>query len=452
MMNYIHSNDFKNVDERGKKMKNFLEKALDTLTRFANTKVMKALKDGFVLTMPATLIGSIVLLIGNFPVKNYSEFMSRIFGDNWNMWINQVSANTMDILAIIVAIGIAYSFAVNEKQDGISCGIISLIAYLVVSPSSMTIESGENVSGIIVRGWTGGNGIIAAIIMGIFTGYVYTFFMKRNIKIKMPAGVPVGVSNAFSALIPGFVVVISAAALYQICMVFGNKSLTEVIFSVIQVPLQGLTDSFGAGLIIVALMGILFWAGIHGPNIVMGVMSPLLTANSLDNQAILDAGKTLTIDHGAKIMTPQVIDIFIKFGGTGLTLGLIIASLMAAKSKQLKEISKLSLIPGVFNINEPMIFGLPIVYNPIMLVPFILTPIIALVITYGAIAIGFMQPFAAVQVPWTTPPIISGFLIGGWQGAVIQILLIIISIVMYYPFMMKQDQLNLQQESVSIEK
>lgn len=428
-------------------MKNFLEKALDYLTRFANTKVMKALKDGFVLTMPATLIGSIVLLIGNFPINNYGEFMSGIFGDNWNMWINQVSANTMDILAIIVAIGIAYSFAVNEKQDGISCGIISLIAYLVVSPSSLILESGEDVSGVIVRGWTGGNGIIAAIIMGIFTGYVYTYFLKKNIRIKMPSGVPNGVSNAFSALIPGFVVVIIAAVLYQICMLSGGQSLTEVIFSVIQVPLQGLTDSFGAGLIIVGLMGILFWAGIHGPNIIMGVMSPLLTANSLDNQAIVDSGMSLTIDNGAKIMTPQMIDIFIKFGGTGLTLGLIIASLMAARSKQLKEISKLSLVPGIFNINEPMIFGLPIVYNPIMLIPFIFTPIIALIITYGAVAIGFMAPFSAVQVPWTTPPIISGFLVGGWQGALIQIIIIVISVAMYYPFMLKQDQLNLQQEN-----
>jgi len=429
-------------------MKIFFEKALDALARFANTKVMRALKDGFVLTMPATLIGSIALLIQFFPVNGYEEFMVSVFGESWTIWLSQISSNTMDILAIIVAVGIAYSYATNEKQDGISAGIISLIAFLTVSPSSVTSESGDIVGSVIARGWTGGNGIIAAILMGLFTSVVYTFLMKKNVRIKMPEGVPDGVSNAFSALIPGFIIIVSSGIFYQICYVLADKSLTEVIFSIIQVPLQGLSDSFGAGLIIVLLMGILFWAGIHGPNIVMGVMAPILTANSLDNQAIVDAGQALTIENGAKIMTPQMIDLFVKFGGTGLTLGLIISALIVAKSKQLKQISKLSLIPGLFNINEPMIFGLPIVYNPIMLIPFIITPIIGLVITYGAIAIGFMSPFSGIQVPWTTPPIISGFLAAGWQGAVVQLIIIVISVIMYYPFVLRQDKLNLEQENV----
>ncbi|MCI1136584.1 PTS transporter subunit EIIC [Enterococcus gallinarum] len=427
-------------------MNKTFEKALDALARFANTKVMRALKDGFVLTMPATLIGSISLLLWYFPIDGYESFMTGIFGESWSVWLGQISANTMDILAIIVAIGIAYSYAVNEKLDGISAGIISLIAFLTVSPSQVSTDSGDVVGGVIARGWIGGNGIITAILMGLFTGFVYTFLMKRNIRIKMPAGVPEGVSNAFSALIPGLVIIISSGIFYQICYVIADKSLTEIIFSIIQVPLQGLTDSFAAGLIIVTLMGILFWAGIHGPNIVMGVMAPILTANSLDNQAIIDAGQSLTLENGAKIMTPQVIDLFVKFGGTGLTLGLIFSALIVAKSKQLKQISRLSLVPGLFNINEPIIFGLPIVYNPIMLVPFIITPIIGLIITYGAIAIGFMSPFSAIQVPWTTPPIISGFLAAGWQGAVVQILIIIISIAVYYPFVARQDKISLEQE------
>ncbi|MDN6672468.1 MAG: PTS sugar transporter subunit IIC [Staphylococcus equorum] len=427
-------------------MKDYFDKFLNTLTKFANTKVMSALKDGFVLTMPATLIGSLALLIWFFPIAGYDTFMANLFGEAWTVGVAQIAANTMDILALIVAVGIAYSYADNEKLDGISAGIISLISFLIVTPSTVTNEAGEAVGNVIARGWIGGNGIIAAILMGLFTGIVYTFFMKRDIRIKMPEGVPEGVSNAFSALIPAFVIIVSAGALYQLSMGFADQSLTEVIFNIIQVPLQGLSDSFGAGLIIVTLMGILFWAGIHGPNIVMGVMAPILTANSLDNQAIIDAGQSLTIDNGAKIMTPQMIDLFVKFGGTGLTLGLIFASLLFARSKQMKQISRLSLLPGIFNINEPMIFGLPIVYNPIMLVPFILTPIIALIITYGAIAIGFMTPFSGIQVPWTTPPIISGFLAVGWQGAIIQILIIIISVAIYYPFVMKQDKINLEQE------
>lgn len=428
-------------------MNKMFDKFLMGLTRVANTKLLTALKDGFVLTMPATLIGSIFLLLANLPFNNYGEFMADKFGPNWNLWLNQVSDSTMGILAIIAAIGIAYSYAKNEKLDGISAGILSLIAFLVVTASSVTTETNEVVGGVIPRGWVGGNGIISAIIVGLVSGAIYSFFMKRDIRIKMPEGVPDGVSNAFSALIPGFVIVFLAAVTYQISMVLGGKSLTEVIFSVLQVPMQGLTDSLGAGIIIVLLMGILFWAGIHGPNIVMGVMAPLMTANALVNTDIVNAGKELTVANGAKIMTPQVIDLFVKFGGTGLTLGMLISALLVAKSKQMKQISKLSIVPGLFNINEPVIFGLPIVYNPIMLVPFIVTPLAALFITYGAIASGFMQPFINVQLPWTTPAIISGFLVGGWQGAVIQIIILIVSIVIYYPFMLRQDQVALAQET-----
>ena len=140
-------------------------------------------------------------------------------------------------------------------------------------------------------------------------------------------------------------------------------------------------------------------------------MSPILTANALDNQSIIDAGQALVAGDNAKIVTVQMVDIFGKFGGAGITLGFVIAGIIIAKSKQMKSISKLSLIPGVFNINEPVIFGLPIVFNPLMLIPFIIVPVLAVIMTYASIALGFIQPFTATQVPWTTPPIIYYFLL-----------------------------------------
>ena len=302
-------------------------------------------------------------------------------------------------------------------------------------------------TGIIPRAWTGGNGVIAAILVGIFVGKIFCFFMKRNITIKMPAGVPVGVSNSFAALIPGFVIILISMVVYQLCMMIANLSLTELIFKVLQTPMQNLTDTWVGGILIVLLMSVLFWAGLHGPNIIMGVMAPILTANSIANQGIVESGKALTMANGARVMTPQLIDNFVKFGGTGITLGLLIAALLAAKSKQMKEISKLSIVPGFFNINEPVIFGLPIVFNPIMLIPFILVPLIGLIITYGAITIGFLTPFNNVQVPWTTPPIISGFILGGFKGALIQVIILVLSVVIYFPFMKKQDQQNLLAEA-----
>ena len=202
----------------------------------------------------------------------------------------------------------------------------------------------------------------------------------------------------------------------------------------------------GGGTIIIGLQSVLFWAGIHGPNVVGGVVGPLLIANSLDNQHLLDMGMTLMNNPQAKIITCQINDVFVKSGGCGLTLGLLIAGAFTAKSNQMKSLMKMAFVPGLFNINEPIIFGLPIVFNPYLLVPFILVPLFAMFITYFSITAGFMAPFSAVQVPWTTPPIIAGFLLNGWQGAVVQIVNLAMAIAVYLPFLKAQDNALLKEE------
>lgn len=262
----------------------------------------------------------------------------------------------------------------------------------------------------------------------------------------MPDGVPEGVSNAFAALIPGFVIMLISMAAYQICKMVAGLSLTEIIFKVIQAPLQSLSDSLPGGIIIILLMSLLFWVGMHGPNIVNGIVSSLLLANAMSNQAILDAGQTLVANENAKIITKQFTENFAKFGGTGITLGLIIAAFIVARSQQMKSICRMSFVPGLFNVNEPVIFGLPIVLNPIMLVPFILVPVGAVIITYCAIRFGFMQPFGGLILPWTTPPIIGGFLLGGIRGAITQLVILVYSVIVYLPFVKMQDDLFLKEE------
>lgn len=434
---------------------NVAQKTLDVFVKFASTKAITALKDGFVLSMPITLVGSIFLLIANLPITGYTDFMARIFGSDWNLGLNQINNSTFNVLAMVIAVGIGYSSARNEKMDGISCGILTLVSFLIVSPSTLTVTSDTikalggdtaTISNVLPNTWMGGNGIISAIIMGLIGSWVYTTCIKKNLRIKMPDAVPEGVSNAFSAMIPGFFIMCYSAIIYQVCQVFGGVSLTELIFKIIQTPMQGLTDNWAGAIIIVLLMSLLFWCGLHGPNIVSGIIYPVLTANSLVNQNLMDQGIKATQANGGHYLVPQLIDCFCKFGGVGLTLGFIVAALLVAKSAQVRELSKLSLAPGIFNVNEPMIFGLPIVYNPIMLIPFICAPLVAVILTYGAMVIGFLPAFGAMQVPWTTPPIISGFLLGGWQGVVIQVLIFAASIAIWFPFVKMQDKICLKQE------
>ncbi|MDE6195301.1 MAG: PTS transporter subunit EIIC, partial [Erysipelotrichaceae bacterium] len=226
----------------------------------------------------------------------------------------------------------------------------------------------------------------------------------------------------------------------------GGLTFTELVFKVLQTPLQAFAGSLPGGIILTLLIGILFWCGIHGPNIVGGVMTPIWTAAALANQSVLNSGQPLVVGENAEILTIQVFDVFIKLGGCGLTLGLLIAALLSARSAQLKSITRLSIVPGIFNINEPVIFGLPIAFNAYFLVPFLIVPVVALIICYFAIVTGFLPPFNGVQVPWTTPPIISGFLLAGVQGVIVQIVILISAIVIYFPFVKKHDHMCLRQE------
>ena len=326
--------------------------------------------------------------------------------------------------------------------------ILALSTFLILMPPSITTKGGEVVGDLIPKAWAGSNGVITAILVSFAAAWIFCYCEKRHIGIKMPDAVPSGVSRAFEALTPGILLFTGASVLYGLCHYMGATTLPEMIFKIIQTPLQGLSDTLLGGAVIEALESILFWAGIHGPNVVGGVVSPILIANSLDNQHLLDMGMQLAGNPDAKIITCQV-DFMVKTGGCGLTFGLLIASWLSAKSSQLKSLTKLATVPGFFNINEPIIFGLPIVFNPYLLIPFVLVPLIALVMTYASIVIGFMAPFSAVQVPWTAPPIIAGFLLNGWQGAVVQLATIVMSTVVYYPFVRLQDKAMLKEEQAA---
>ena len=176
-------------------------------------------------------------------------------------------------------------------------------------------------------------------------------------------------------------------------------------------------------------------------------MTGILQANSLENQAILDSGLELTVANGGHIVTQQFYDQYINVTGAGLTIGLVVFMFLFAKSKQLKTLGRLEAVPAIFNINEPLLFGIPVVANPMLAVPFVLMPVISCVIQYFALYTGICPLYGATQVPWTCPPIISGFLIGGWRSALLQLVIFIISFFVYLPFIRRVDKLNLKAEA-----
>lgn len=421
----------------------FSNKVIPAIMKFVSLKGVVALKDGLLYTMPLTIVGSVFLLLANFPVPAVVNWFDSM---GWIDPLNQAYGATFNIIALIGVVGIAYKYVKNEGYEGLNAGVLAAVTFILTTDSFVVTESGEIVSNVINKTWTAGQGMISAIIIGLLVGWIYSWFMKNDIRIKMPAGVPEGVANSFTALIPGFVIVTGATLIYSFFKFVLDTTFIEAVYAFIQTPLQGLTDSLGGVIVMSLMIPFLWFFGIHGSTIVGGIIGSVLTANSLANQAILDSGMALTIENGGRIVTQQFLDQFINVTGAGMTIGLVIYMIFFAKSAQCKELGRLGGVPGLFNINEPILFGTPIVMNPFLAIPFIAMPVISGLILYFSIAVGLVPMFGGVMVPWTTPPIVSGFLVGGWKMAVLQTFILALSFFVYLPFIRKIDKMNLQAE------
>ena len=258
----------------------------------------------------------------------------------------------------------------------------------------------------------------------------------------MPEGVPPAVSKSFAALIPGAVILIGAFLIEFVTTKLGVENIHDLLADVLSGPMSILGGTIG-GAIVVAMLNSLFWfAGIHGGNMVGSVMSPILLINTDANRLAFQAGKELP-----NIITNPFFDMFVYIGGGGATLALVTIIMFASRSQRNKSVGGVAFVPGIFNINEPAMFGLPIVFNTTFLIPFILAPMVNVLITYFSMSSGLVPRTNGVAVPWTMPPIISGFLAtNSIRGSILQIALIVIDILIYYPFFRVVDKNYLKEE------
>ncbi|MBR1633982.1 MAG: PTS sugar transporter subunit IIC [Lachnospiraceae bacterium] len=427
------------------------EKVMPQVMRFVNTPAIQALKDGMVGTIPLIITGSIFLILGQLPVEALAEAIRNAGLEE--LFLKAYGA-TFQINAIVAVTGIAYAYIKNAGYEPYSGCMVALGSFLTIQPNARDIfdESGEVIgtaSSIIDKTWTGGQGMVAAIIVGLLVGWGYSAILRRDIRIRMPEGVPEGVANAFTALIPAMVIITVTMILEGIATLGFGDDLISLIYTWIGIPLQGLTDSYVGVLVATFLISFLWFFGVHGSSVVSGVLGGIWTANYLENEELFQAGN-LTLDTG-HIVTQQFVDQFITVTGSGLTVGIAIYCLFFAKSEQFKTLGRLEIGPAIFNINEPILFGIPIVMNPILGVPFILVPMFSATIEYVAIATGLCPMYRGILVPWTTPPIISGFLVGDWRTAVLQLVIIVMSIIVYFPFIRIVDKQAVVAQETSTE-
>lgn len=436
-------------------MKDFVNKhILPPVMKFVNTKAIRALRDGMLLSLPFIMVGSLFLLLASFPVPSVAQWMDQT--GLTHFW-NQAYNASFGIVAVFAVVGIAYTWAKNDKVDPLPAGMTAFVGFLIImNPTTAVMDGSKTIissakapsllSGFIDRTWLGGQGMIAAIIIGMITGWIYSWFVKNKITIKLPDQVPPAVAGSFVALIPAAVLTSLWLAVYAFFDKVAGTTLTEWIYHTIQTPLQGLSDSFGGILIMTLLVPFFWFFGVHGSTLVGGIVGPILSANALQNAAIFKKYGYVDAAHGGHIVIQGLFDQFSTVTGAGMTIGLVVFMTFFAKSQQMKGIGKLALVPGIFNINEPVLFGVPLVLNPLLAVPFFIMPPLSAGSTYLLIKAGILPYLNGVQVPWTTPPVISGFLIGGWKVAIWQAIILIISFFLYLPFARKYDNMLYEQE------
>lgn len=415
----------------------------------SKNKYLISIRDGFLVNMPLLVIGSFFMLINNFPFQPWMDWLraTQINGVALSSILSVPTDATFTIMSIFIVFGIGYNFAKQMKVNPMFGAVVSVMGWFMLMPyiTMFLPENAEvalNVPSIPLD-WLGSKGVFIGILSAFGAVHVYQFVLHKGWIIKMPAGVPPTVVQSFAALIPITIVILVFLVFHVFFLLTPWGNAFNFIFKFLQTPLLHVGDSLGAMVFLYLFAHVLWFFGIHGTNITDSVFRPILITLSAENLTALQAG--LPLPH---IINAQFQDLFATYGGGGSTLSLLVSMLLFCKSKRISQLGKLAIIPGIFGINEPVIFGLPIVLNPTIFIPFVFLPMFNIVITYLVMSIGIVPICNGIIMPWTTPPIVSGFLSSGWQGAIFQVVMILIGVIVYLPFIKTMDKQYLMDEEM----
>ena len=407
-------------------------------TKLNSQRHVCAIRDAFILTFPLTMAGALMVLL-NFVILSPDGFIADLLhlGDlipnlsDYQAIFSPVLKGSNDILAILVVFLIARNLARTMNADDLLTGLTAVSVFFIIYP---TAEHGG-----LDKTYMGAQGLFVSIIIGLLVGEIMARLSRSSkLEIKMPEQVPPAVARTFKVLIPIMIITIGFSIANFLLLKVNEGGIHTLVYNALQKPLTKLGSSIWS-LIGLALVSNLLWiVGIHGPNTIAAVRAAMFTEGINANLEYAQVNGTA---WGAPYeVAGNMFDVFGTYGGSGMTLGLIVAIFMFSKAKDQREIAKLSLAPGLFNINESVVFGLPIVLNPIFIIPFLLVPILGILIGHLAIQINFIPP-VAFNVPWTTPgPIMPFLATGTFKGLIVGIIIFVMSVVVYAPFVIASNK------------
>ncbi|WP_318369519.1 PTS sugar transporter subunit IIC [Enterobacter sp.] len=404
----------------------FIEgKVVPILIQVGENKMLVAVRNGIALTLPFTITGSLFLILANLPIPGWAEFLGPAASK-----LSAPVAVTFGAIGLLSAIGISYNLAKEYQLNALTCSAVAMVVFLLAQLNDSYQLNVDNL---------GAAGLFSAIILAIATVQIMRFFVVRNIVIKLPDGVPPAVAQSFVSLIPA-AAIITLVWLVRVMLNFDINSFFTWLVS----PLVSGLGSLPGMLVLIFLISLLWCCGIHGDNILSGITSPIFLKYIAENtQAYLNHQP---IPH---ITADGFYIVFMCLGGTGATLGLVLA-MLRSRSKMYKSVGKLSLPSAIFCINEPVIFGCPIVFNPLLMIPFTLTPMILCTATYSLMYFDIIgRP--VLQIPWTMPPIFAAwFVTGGNIPSVIwSVCTIVISALVYLPFFKIAERRQMEKEAAA---
>lgn len=403
---------------------------------------MAAIRKGIISTLPLTIVGSFFTILSNMPIPAVAHFLAP-----YQEILDIPFRFTVGILSLYATFGIAYSLVQYYKLDPLTNGIIGVMAFLVATAKPLHVLKPQ---GIVEAGRylnianLSASSLFAAIVTALVSVEIVHYFTKHNITIKMPAGVPPEVANSFAGLFPAAVVLI---LFWLVRHLLGFNIAT--FLSSLLMPLKGILagNSLGGGILTILFITIFWTLGIHGTAIMDPIIRPFWEMAIAKNMTEFQAGTN--VHHLSTIFTEQFLQWFVWIGGAGGTLALVILFLFS-KSNYLKELGRLALLPGLFNINEPVMFGAPIVLNPILAIPFIIAPIVTAVIAYFATISGLV-PMMMARLPFSFPAPIAALMSTNWswQALVLSLVNFMVDLVIYYPFFKVFEYQQLQRETTT---
>lgn len=405
------------------------ENIINTISMIANI-----IRSGLAMVIPVLFTGSFTVLLNGFPVQSYQVFLDSFLGGALRNIIISIQYGTLGILAIYIVAALNFSFM--KQMDvghrtamgfgsllGCLTGFFILVGFFTGDPD-LSLLSGQGVFSAIIAGIAG---------PALFLRFESYFVRKRMIFVD---GADSEFNSALHLVLPYLCVALCfAAANYLIILCFGVQGLQQLFMKGVDMIFTRMNRSYSSGLLFTSLTSIMWWFGIHGNNVLNQVAEDLFTAIIPD-----------------EIVSKSFIDTFVNMGGTGCTIGLLLAVAFFGKSSSSKKLFGMALLPGIFNIGEMLVFGFPVIYNPLMAVPFILSPVLAYTNAFFMTRIGFVPPVSN-EVIWTTPALMSGFIAtGSMKGMLVQLMNIMISFACYAPFVVLSEKRAADVHSAEMKK